>query len=330
MKVGSFVYATDQGLGILAKSFYDNGIVTHPCILPHHSRENKFAWYPEGTPICFRPSGYNIAHDWVKNLDVFLIFETPFDWTLINTARQHGVKVVLMPMYECTPHVIPAMPDKWICPSLLDYQYFPNTATRDSVYLPVPVDVPWKLREKARVFVHNSGHGGLKGRNGTAELIQAVQFIKSPLHLIIRSQEQLPEVPNVPSWVNLDIQIGNVPRESLFSSGDVFVFPEKFNGLSLPLQEAYASGMLVMATERYPNTEYLPTQPLIPISGTRRNCVSGHCLVFDEALIEPRTIAATMDKWFDVNIENYSLDGKLYADNNSWEVLKPAYLEALS
>jgi hypothetical protein len=33
MKVGSLVYATDSGLGILAKSFYDNGIITRSMVV---------------------------------------------------------------------------------------------------------------------------------------------------------------------------------------------------------------------------------------------------------------------------------------------------------
>ena len=40
----------------------------------------------------------------------------------------------------------------------------------------------------------------------------------------------------------------------------MFVFPEKFNGLSLPLQEARAAGMLVLATDRFPMNTWLPRE----------------------------------------------------------------------
>ena len=39
---GSIVYATEQGLGYLAKDFYDNGIIDLVCIERHSNRTNHY------------------------------------------------------------------------------------------------------------------------------------------------------------------------------------------------------------------------------------------------------------------------------------------------
>lgn len=323
-RIGSIVYSTTQGLGILARDFWEHDVINTVCIHEHHCRQNHYEWYPHDTEV-IRFRNYDKAREWVKTLDTFLVFETPFDWELVRIAKQNEVKVVFMPMHECTTNELPYMPDVWLCPSALDYQTF------GGVFIPVPVPdrIVWRQRERAVTFVHNSGHGGLKGRNGTQQLLDAMQYIKSPIDLILRSQEPLP-TPNAPKHVNLEVQIGTVSETSLWKRGDVFVFPERFNGLSLPIQEAYASGMLVMATDRFPNNTYLPRLPLIPVERYEANRVSPSYREFDDAVVSPVTIANMIDLWFDRDIREYSLRGKQWAEQNSWTNLRPNYMEVLS
>jgi len=119
-----------------------------------------------------------------------LFFETPFDWNVIDYCREVGVKTALMTMYECTHKGPPATPDLFLCPSLLDIKYYPS-----GTFIPIPVDPalsPWKLREKAKVFIHNGGYLGIQGREGTLNVIDAMPYVKSPLRLIVRSQEAIP------------------------------------------------------------------------------------------------------------------------------------------
>lgn len=332
MRVGSIVYATDQGLGILAKSFFDNGIINQVVVQKHSSRPEHSEWYPDAPRLARVTPQDPVIRQLVHDCDALLFFETPFSWDIVDYARFHRVKTILMPMYECMPRTLPATPDLFICPSELDYDYYPDDLRKgyNSVHIPVPVSVPWRKRDKAEVFVHNAGHGGLRGRNGTRELIQALDLVKSDARFIIRSQEPI---------VGMDLcgtisdritnVVGTVPYDQLWSDGDVFVFPEKFNGLSLPLQEAFASGMGVMCTDRYPMTRWLPNEIMIPRAGYRESCVSGRCNLFQEAVIRPEDIAATIDSWYGADISKLSEAGKKYAEANSWEVLKPLYLKAI-
>lgn len=310
-KVGSIVYATEQGLGYLAKSFYDNGIIHKVLIHEHTNRKNHREWYADEHIV-------SSEQELLEECDVLIFFETPFNWKIIPKAREKGIKTILIPMYECTRFPFPYEPDEVWSPSALDHQFYGDKSTKQ---IQIPVDSEWKLREKALVFVHNAGNGGLGGRNGTKELLEALKYVKSPIKLIIRSQVPIQEV-NDP---RVEVRIGTF--DDIWSEGDVFIFPEKFNGLSLPLQEAFASGMLVMCGNRFPNTEWLPNEPMIPVWDYHKERIS---VEFNCAEFQPQDIAQTIDTWYNKDISNYSYQGLQYNQNNSWNNLKEKYKTLLS
>lgn len=360
LNVGTLCYATDQGLGILAKSFFKHGIVTHPIIVRHGRNPNHLDWYPTDTPVIadLRRDVLKVVEPLLKQVQVMLFFETPFAWEILPLCKRYGVKTVLMPMYECDLENPPHQFDAYFCPSLLDVQYY-GVASLGSFmgqpfkpfsewygkngvsvhFTPVPVDesIPWRKRERAEVFVHNAGHGGLRGRNGTAELYTSLQYVKSKnVQLILRYQERvdnhLPSHATTATVGNVTVSCrpGNAVYESLWEEGDVFVFPEKFNGLSLPLQEARAAGMLVMAGDRFPMNSWLPREPLIPLNGE----VTGQRIgppyqPFTKATYNPRAIAAKIDEYVGSDISGYSESGREWAETMSWEVLGPKYRELL-
>lgn len=310
-KVGSIVYATNQGLGILAKDFYDNGVLDTVLVQNHSSYESHPEWYPNRV---------GSEDELLSQIDTLLLFETPFNWKIIPKAREMGIKVILMPMYECTPYPLPYSPDLLLCPSELDFDHYARVGERSLALITVPVDVKWKLRKKARIFVHNAGNGGLGFRNGTPELIEAMKYVKSPIKLIIRTQRHDFKC-NDP---RVEIRRGTVPYNELWNEGDVFIFPEKFNGLSLPLQEAFASGMLVMCGDRFPMNTWLPNEPLIPVKGYKKERIS---VEFDSAIYDPKEIAKTIDSWYDKDIIKYSEMGREWGEANSWANLKADYIK---
>lgn len=223
-----------------------------------------------------------------------------------------------MPMYECTNFPLPYFPDLILSPSLLDLDYYPG-----STLVTVPVDTTRlkpRIRSKAEVFVHNAGNGGLGGRNGTRELLEAMQHVKSPIKLILRSQVPI-KVPNDP---RIDFRQGTF--ENIWDEGDVFVFPEKFNGLSLPIQEAFASGMLVMSSDRHPFNKWLPVEPLIPVDNYHKERLA---VEFDMAELSPVAIARAIDYWYDKDITKFSKRGVDWGVDNSWIKLGPIYKKLL-
>jgi hypothetical protein len=322
MKVGSIVLATEQGLGYLAKDFYDNGVVTDVIIINHTTRKNHREWYPS-TSVVLPPNSLKSywVSEFVKRMDVMLFFETPWDWKLLQVCEDMGTPSIIMPMYECHPRAV-VPPSLYLCPSVLDFDIF--KAYGPALQCTVPVNpASWKWRRKARVFVHNAGNGGLRGRNGTQQLIEAMPLIRVPIQIILRAQEG--------TWTinNADKTVMGVPRETLYEEGDVFLFPDKFQGLSLPLQEARAAGMLVMSTDRYPANTWLPREPLIPVTGYQRASVSPSYMEFDEAIVSPKDIADTIEKWYNKDISDYSISGRRWAEENSWATHLNWYLYAL-
>lgn len=339
MNIGAIGYATNQGLGMLLRSFYDAGVVQRPFLWLHGSHTNHFGWYPPATPILGK-SGLIRAlfGSYLDGLDVLLAFETPFDWSFFQEAKARGVKTVLMTMYEWTPKNWPVKPDALLCPSRLDYDYFHQEfPTHRCQYIPVPVDpAAWKLRKKALHFVHNAGHVGHREHKGTRQFLQAIPLVQSDAQFTIRCQDAkaldsiLDSVPPIRDDERVTIETGDRNYDGLFREGDVYVAPEKLNGLSLPLQEARAAGLAVMTTDRYPANTWLPKEILIPPLRYERACITRNYREFDEAIVDPKTVAECIDRWYGVDISALSTSGKEWADANSWKVLRPRYDEFFS
>jgi hypothetical protein len=315
-KVGMICLATDQGLGYLARDFYKNGLIDYVYIHEHSSRPNHRNWYP-------RESVVSSTEELIDKCDTIFAIETFFDWKVVPQAREKGKKTVLMVMYECS--TLPYVPDLILSPSLLDHDYYP-----DSTLVTVPVSATPRLRSRAEVFVHNAGNGGLGGRNGTRELLEAMQYVKSPIKLIVRSQIPLTNLPpklvqSVEEDDRIEVRIGTF--DDIWSEGDVFIFPEKFNGLSLPLQEAYAHGMLVMASDRHPMNKWLPKEPLIPVESYRKEKIA---VPIEVAELSPVAIANQIDKFYNNDVSSLSKLGIAWGQQNSWQNLKGRYEELLS
>lgn len=302
--VGAIVLATEQGLGYMAREFFKKELIDKVYIHAHSSRKNFWEWYPTRSRVYSREV-------LIEECEKIIFFETPFNWDIIPKAREKGKKTILMPMYECTRYPLPYQPDIILTPSDLDKKYYP-----DSIRINVPVDKKWKERTFAKVFVHNAGNGGLGGRNGTKELVEAMKYVRSPIKLIIRSQIPI----KIPFDYRIDLRIGSF--DDIWSEGDVFIFPEKFNGLSLPLQEAFASGMMVMCGNRFPMNTWLPNDCLIPVEGYKKERLA---VEFESAIINPLDIAKTIDKWYNQDIRLFSHAGKAWGEQNSWKSLRPLY-----
>jgi len=323
MVVGSIIRGDNSGLGTIGREFWDHGVINKALIVPgwHYKvfpkrfvGDSKITAPQEITPIDL---------DWLfDGIDSLLLFETPFRWDVLVRARKENIKSSLMVMHEGLPEHLPYYPTQFLCPSDLDYDLPIEPKIRINV--PVNTDrIKWKLRKKANVFVHNAGHGGIGGRNGTPELLAAMQYVKSDIKLIIRTQSFDFEV-NDP---RVEIRYANYENYwDIWDEGDVFIFPEKFNGLSLPIQEACAAGMMIMSTDRYPFNNWLPKEPLIPVKELHKQRVMREIEV---AEVDPRDIAKKIDEWAGKDISSYSQWGKDWAFKNNWEMLQKTYYELL-
>lgn len=309
MSKGIVCYATEQGLGRQAKSFFDNDLVQEVFVFPHASYKNQYDWYPN------RCKTYD---ELLSKVTEVWFLETPFDWNFVLEARKRGIKTVLFLMYECSR--LPYYPDVLVGGSIMEKIHFEGEGREVKVInVPAPKEISWKLRQNARVFVHNAGHGGLGGRNGTTQLIEAIKHVKSPIKLIIRTQNPTFKCDDP----RVEIRTGDFEYSTLFDEGDVFIYPDKFGGSCLPVQEAHSAGMMCMVSDRLPHNTWLPKAPLIPIRGYKKEKIAEK--EFDSAIVDPLDIALCIDKWYDKDITEFSFAGKQWAEDNSWEKLKPIY-----
>lgn len=349
MKIGAVVYATDQGLGHLGLDFYRNGVIDDVAVFRHPSaaRETHLDWYPPGVPVFVgRPFGtrhHAVAKSFLERIDVLLSFETPFCWEFANYSRSKGVKTALMPMLEWFPEQPRHKFDSYLCPSLLDLDVFTGLYGADRcAFIPVPApDCTWTRRTTARRFLHNAGHVGSRNHKGTDTLLRAMEFVESPIELTVRCQDKDVWQRLVSSAAGLaafgdkrvTVQLGNIPRADLFPTDhDVYVAPERYNGLSLPLQEAFAHGMPVVTTDRYPANAWLPTALMVRPTGYNRVRVAPGYLEMDEAQVNPRDLARVMDWMYQAPADmvmTWSDAGRDWAAENSWAVLGPKYRAAL-
>lgn len=322
-KVGSIVYSVNSGLGILAQNIYDAGCIDKVYIAEHKEYPRVSGRYKPDDIV-------ETPQDLLEECDTLLLIEAPlpnpFDWNIVHQAKHKGLKVILIPMYESTPRSNLDLVDLFVCPSELDLLYYPQDKSVVAE-MPNPQFLCWKKRTTAHTFVHNAGHGGIFSRNGTVELSKALPLIKSKdIKIIVRIQPTAPrEILHIVDSIDdsrVEIVKDEVSHEELWNEGDVFLFPEKFNGLSLPLQEAYASGMLVMAGDRFPINLWLPTEPLIPVSGYFNTYIKWLKLKIKNAVITPNDIASSIDKWANKDITEYSMVGHQYNLNNLLESTK--------
>jgi hypothetical protein len=328
MIVGTVCYSTHSGLGHLARDFYRNGIVNRILHVFHRTHKSHTEWYPPHDLYT-----HDIREKFLDGLDVLLMFETAFYWDLMQKAKDRSIKTIIVPMYEYSPCPGPVVPDLFLCPSLLDQQVFKDYPNE---YLPIPAPdwVKWRLRENALTFVHNAGHGQHGYAKGTIEVLEAARLTECQVKIHVRMQPD-PRTDSIyrryKHQKNIEWQVGaDLPEEELFSTGDVYINAEQFNGLSMPLQEAYSAGMLVMTSDRFPANSWLPIPPLIPVNHyVKYKIPGGSNLPFDRAVISPVDIAKTIDYWYGKDIREFSLMGKRWAEENSWERLKPKYTNLL-
>lgn len=344
MRIASCCYSVKQGLGWLMKWFYDAGVITDPIIYKHSSpsRVTETSWYPSNTPIV---GGRGLSKlpeikQVLSRVDILLCFETFFDWELVNLCKSMGVKSVLMPMMEWTPRVWPAKPDWILAPSALDYDYFKDEFPNHIEYIPVPVDnSTWRLRTKATTFLHNAGNVGHREHKGTRQFVEAIPLVKNcDARFIIRAQDTdamdsiLQGNPDALHDPRLTVDYSERPWSSLWDGADVYVAPEKFNGLTLPPVEAYAAGLPVITTDRYPLNSVLPQDKALFVqpASIHRASISGAYREFDECVVEPSAVAAKIDEWCGRDITAESEMTRSWGEGYSWAALRSRYNKFIS
>lgn len=283
MKIGFIAFANNSGLGIQSKRLLS--VIKPDRVLIIDSRgfslnkELHVDWY-EGYQHFVTSSGFPTNSEidsFMQNLTHVFILENPYNFYIVHRAHELGIKVICHVNYEfCENISMPYMPvpDLFLMPSYWKIDEMRNLFGKDRVwYLPPPIDQNEfaKAREKnlaksasgKRRFLHIIGTAAFKDRNGTLDLLKAIKLSKSDFEIVIRTQHQI-SIEYFLDDPRVSYDIDNKGENAdLYEGFDAMIYPRRYGGLSLVVNEALMSAIPVIMTDVSPNNQLLPKEWLV-------------------------------------------------------------------
>jgi hypothetical protein len=368
MNISAIVRADNGGLGTLSRMFADflPGGFHRTASIARHEGEAYHGRFGAQNRVVTDGLTPELIEWLCRGSDALLTFECWYGAEVPAMARALGCKTVLVPMVECCPTCGSGLEatNLVVCPSLLDHEemrdHTPGLKGAVKTFLPIPFDtqrIAFRQRERAELFLHHQGHGGIDGRNGTQQVLDAWQYVKSPARLVVKRQPSAAAVrvpaderiavieSDVPDYWQLWEDAAHHSRLTPHFKGDVFLHPHRWDGLSLPIQEACAAGLPVMTTGYWPfcdgeasgqatthdspltthQTGWLPPSNQALAMGVERTTRRRICREFSAHETSPRTIAAAVDALYGRNICQASADVRATAELWSWKRLGPVW-----
>lgn len=339
MRLGLIARADSRGLGIQCKAFYDQLrphktlVVDCPSAQPLPLRMD---WYPDATWVHGLPTTRDFRH-WLQDVDVVYTAETGYGTALWDEAERQGVKTVLHANFEFLNRN--DRPTVWAAPSLWNFGDFPAP----KLHLPVPVETDrfpirrYPVYATAKRFLHVVGRPTWNGaqdlhRNGTTDVIQALQHVTSDIEVTFRCQasgyvETLLQTAHIPGNVTVAVDSGDHPNYwDAYTDQDVLLMPRRFGGLCLPVNEALGAGIPALMTDIPPNNQWLPKPWLVHAEPCGSFVAKQRVQMYQ---VDLHLYAAKIDEmassarvFADARLEAQRLGGEL-----SWDSLRDTYIK---
>lgn len=344
MRIGILARCDTQGLGIQSKEFFDHipckALVIDVSKINATQKQNH-DWYPNQQVyylqnkyatwnnakhrVGLEPIPESVIEEFIKDIDLLITFETPYDYNIFSMCYKRGIKTILQLNYEFLeyPSNLP-QPDLFAAPSMWHYNEIPSP----KVFLPVPVNTSkFSQKHKSRYFTHIVGKAAIHDRNGTQIFLSSLQYVKEDIVASLRSQKLINK-GEVPHNVSLTYDCRN--KENYYDnySGGVLVLPRKYGGLSLIINESLASGMPVIAPDISPNNLWLPKEWLVPAT----KGISFKCKKTVEIYeTKPEDIAAKIEEFCDSVFYNTAVEKAIELSKTiSWETMLPKYYQTFN
>lgn len=325
MRVGAILRQDFTGLGIQSKEFFDHvpckALVIDSTKL-NSSQQNPH-WYPGQQTVkvdTWLKIKQEIIDEFLRDIDILMTFETPYDFSIYDTCRKRGIQTVLQLNYEFLeyPSKHP-LPDIFAAPSLWHYDEIPSP----KMFLPVPVNTEHFIPQlKEKTFVHISGRHAVHDRNGTYSFLNSLRYVMNYITVILTGQ-QFFTIPTLPSNIKIRSDFNNKENYWGNYTGGVMVLPRKYGGLSLPAQEAIGCEMPVIMTDISPNNTWLPKEWLVPAYHSLSFKCKTNVDVYEADL---RQLAAKIDEFCDKDFYYNAVEkAKKIKERISWARLLPTY-----
>lgn len=343
-RIGLIARADNRGLGIQTWEFAQHMNPAKTLVLDVPSEQplpfrNRF---PNAVTVQGWPEPGNFA-TFLQGLDSVYTAETPYHHSLFSIAEQWGVRTVLHVNPEFLDHLDhPELPKPTVfaCPTSWMFDLIPQPKT----LLPFPVATERfqpNTATEAKNFLHIVGRPAIHDRNGTEDLLEALQYISSDITLTICCQQQgyveqliadMPRLGKKFPTDNVRLVVRSRDCENYwdnYTGQEVLVQPRRFGGLCLPMQEALAAGMPAIMPDVSPNRDRLPDSWLVSAKEYGSFEVRG----------QPITIFRTDPAELASIIDGFASSRALYMEAKdtastiakvfSWENLKPRYDEVM-
>lgn len=300
------------------------------------NKQQRTDWYTgfSGYIVNGFPKEIHI-NKFLSGLTHVLVCENPLNFYLFSRARQLGIKTYCQSNYEfCDNLSNPDLPepDYFLMPSYWKVEEMKKKFGDNRViYLPPPIN-PQEFKEVREInlqrkdelkILHVVGTLAIHDRNGTLDLLKALQFTKAQFSLTIYSQHQLPAEYMIGDSRVKYIMSDMPESNGLYKDYDIVIMPRRFGGLSLIMNEALLSGLPVFMPDISPNNKILPKEWLFNAYKTTdfmaRVPIDVYSSYVDE-IAKKITVLASM------NLEKMKIDAfELGYNNFSETVLKSKY-----
>lgn len=279
--VGLVVFSNNSGIGIqsrrLCYALKPNKLLAIDSSGFSKNTEQHWDWYSQFSGVMCKgfPTKREID-EFLRGLRAVFCIENPLNFYLLDRCKDFGIKLYIQSNYEFCDHLNKklTLPTKFLMPSYWMVEEMKQRFGDDKVmYLPPPINPSeftrareYNLHNQSGRYLHIVGTLAAEDRNGTLDLIRAIQQSKGNYKMVIRSQHQLPSEYMInDSRVSYEIQNAH-KEEDMYKGFDALILPRRYGGLSLVCNEALMSALPVIMPNISPNNTLLPYKWLIHAS----------------------------------------------------------------
>lgn len=341
MNLGLIVFANNSGLGNqtrrLAYMLQPNRVLAIDSTPFSKNKKQHFDWYSmfAGYKVNGVPTNHEI-NVFLNGLTHVFLCETPLNNELLAMCKNRGIKVFIQSNYEFCDHLNNkglVLPYKFLMPSFWHVDTMQELFGKDKViYLPPPLDpneftnirdINLARKNNAPRFLHIVGTLAAEDRNGTLDLLEALQHTNADFELVIHSQHELPS-----EYIINDKRVTYRQRDfedvaEMYRDFDALVLPRRYGGLSLTTNEGLSSGLPVIMSDISPNNRLLKKSWLFNSTLKKQFFTRTLIDVYKSSAID---IAKRID-WYCNLKEEERLTQKLDAVQLAYDNFSPAVLK---
>jgi hypothetical protein len=329
VKIGILARSEDRGIGIQTWEAFRHLPNPRALVVDPGRYGHGFPMHPErfDTPTATAPIvawrddqtlDERIARDWLHGLDVVYIVETAYDPRFYEWSSDAGAATILHTNPELHHANEAALATAVWCPTPWRIDQIDGARL---VPYPVAVDrFPHRKRLPvgAPRVLHVAGHAAYADRNGTKLVAAATPIMNPPISVWVVSQDEN---------VALSPQAHRFPAHRdywrIYDLADILLMPRRFGGLCLPIQEAKAAGLVVVALDTSPHDWYecvgIPAEPSSWFPSG-----SGDVTIFNA---NPVDVAAAVNDLTFVELGDLSAASRDWAHAHSWESLTRLWMD---